>query len=343
MIFRVFVVGFGNIGTNVAELLHHNFSRIKEVYNTEFRIVGAVDTSGSAIAKDGLNLETLVNVKTRCRRISDFPTYGLKKLSFSEGFDRVDTDILLELTSGDLFTGMPGIENMMMAINRGVHVVTTNKTSLARGFAYLNSAARKRGVEIKFGGAAHLTIPTVDFDAFEDLGLHITGVEALVNATSNFVLTAMSEGLPMDEAIRKAQAIGLAERDPTIDLNGWDTACKMVILADSMLKAETTLEDVKVDGIANLTREEILSAKRTGYAVKAVGEVETKGTISIKSTTKKFPASHFFATIDHSQKGMIFHTTAGDISIKTEQAGPRASALAIVRDMIDIAREEKIR
>jgi homoserine dehydrogenase len=128
-----------------------------------------------------------------------------------------------------------------------------------------------------------------------------------------------------------------------IDLNGWDTACKMVILANSLLNAQTTLEDVKVNGIANLTSEEVLSARRNGYAIKAIGEIETNGTISIRSTPKMFPTSHFLATIDGSERGMIFHTSAGDVSIKTEHAGPCASALAIIHDMIDIAREKKLK
>ena len=337
---RLVLAGFGRIGRELVKIALERRDHILRRYDLDLSIVGVSDRSGAAISQSGLDLPTILKAKDATGRISAYPTFGKQDMLVSEVLDQVNADVLVELTPTDIRIGQPGIDNMQRAIARGLHIVTTNKGALAVGYKSLSEKAQRQGVALKFGGAAHIPIPCVNIESYTSLGPSLVGVEGIVNATTNYVLTQIAGGTSMKDAISMAQNEKITEHDLNLDLGGWDTACKMVILANWLLRKESTLRDVKTKGIADLQPITLIQAKRQGYVIKAIGEIRKQGTkITLKSYPKKLRLSNLLAGVEGFHKAMIFHTTQGDIFVKTEQAGPKASAYAVMQDIIDIERK----
>jgi homoserine dehydrogenase len=343
LILRTLLIGFGKIGKNLVEILLEKGSYLEKRYGVKLEIVGVLDRSGAAVSQDRLDLQKLLDIKNRTGKIANYPLFGEENISLTEVLDRTDADLLVELTPTNIQTGQPGISNMLHAMSRRMDIVTTNKGALATGYKLLTDKALQMNVALKFGGAAHMSIPCIDVDLYQNLGLRIIGIEAIVNATTNYVLTQMSEGASIEAAIRTAQAEGIAEHDPSLDLEGWDTACKMVILANWLFKTASTLSDVEIKGITEVTTKSIREAKREGYAIRPIGEIgNDKNRIILKSYPKMVPLTEPLATVEGFHKAITFHINQGDILIKTELAGPKPSAYAILEDIIGIRMEKNL-
>jgi len=344
MIVKIVLAGYGGIGRALVMAIRRHRVEIKKRYGLEFDLMGVADSSGAALSQNGLDLGLLEDVKAKTGRVSDYPKFGREGASVSDLLEETDAEILFDASSSDIHSGEPGLSNMMHGLSRDMHIVTTNKAALAKGYRCLSKKAKEMHVALKFRGCACTTIPCFDVDIYQSLGLGICGIEAIVNATSNYVLSRMSDGASRHEAIREAQDQGIAERDPALDLDGWDTACKMVILANWLLNGDFALEDVEVRGISNLTVEEIMLARQKGLVYRNVGEItRDNARINLRSYPKIMTINEPLALVRNLQKAILFHTEIGDVFIRTEHAGALPSAYALLQDAIEIVGERNDR
>ena len=255
----------------------------------------------------------------------------------------VDANILVELTPTNLKTGEPGLSLIRVALARGINVVTANKGPLVLAFRELTEAARSQRASLLYSATVTGGLPTLNVGR-RDLGAcEFEGFEGVVNATTNYILTRMSEGESYDAALRHAQEVGHAEADPSLDVDGWDAANKLVIIANAVLGRPTRLDEVEVIGIHGVGVEELREARAHGQVIKLIARAERAGDgggdfrFSVKPT--RLDADHPLARVNADMMGVIYHTDInGSIFASIEERDPYPTAAAVLRDMINVYR-----
>lgn len=200
---------------------------------------------------------------------------GFKATNPIEAVRKELLDILVVLTPTNVKSGEPGLTYIREALRGGIDVVTADKGPLVVAYRELTSLADSMGALLCYEATVGGGIPVFSLARHSLIGDRIISMRGILNGTTNYILTRMHfEGLPLDLALQEAQMLGLAERDPSLDLGGIDSACKVVILANALLGMNKKLEDVKVRGINRVTSDAILAAKELGMTIKLVGSIE---------------------------------------------------------------------
>jgi homoserine dehydrogenase len=312
------LVGFGTIGTGVVKLLRNHKALIRERAGVPLvlRRVADVDTKRNR----GVSLEKGLLV----------PDY--RKLLIEEGID-----IVIELVGGTTVARSV----VMGAIERGRHVVTANKALLASHGKEIFDAAEKSGVEVRFEGSVGGGIPIIRAIQEGFAADRIESLHGIINGTSNYILSKMTEeGRPFDEVLRRAQAKGLAESDPTYDIDGTDAAHKLAILCALTFGYYVELDHIHREGIDELTPMDIEFAREFGYRIKLLAIAKERGgVIEARVHPTMIPASHLLATVDGAFNAIYVHgATVGSSMFYGLGAGMMPTATAVVSDAMDIAR-----
>jgi homoserine dehydrogenase len=228
---------------------------------------------------------------------------------------------------------------MEMALSRGMHVVAANKAPLVLAFPRLQELARTHGVRLQFDATVAGGLPAINLGQRDLAAAQIERLEGVLNLTTNYILTRMAEDdLSYTAALAEAQMAGHAETNPSLDVEGWDAANKLVILANSVLHYPATLDDLTVEGIADVTVEVLRDALADGKRIKLVALAEQEGqgySLSVRPTW--LPASHPLAQLGAEQMGIVYHTDiCGIISAAIVEETPLPTAAAMLRDVVDI-------
>jgi homoserine dehydrogenase len=227
------------------------------------------------------------------------------------------------------------------AIERGRHVVTANKALLATHGKAIFDAAEKRGVEVRFEGSVGGGIPIIRAIQEGFAADRIESIHGIINGTSNYILSRMTaEGRPFDEVLRSAQAKGLAEADPTYDIDGTDAAHKLSILCALAFGYYVDLDHIHRDGIDPITPLDIAFAREFGFRIKLLAIArERDGVIEARVHPTMIPAGHLLATVDGAYNAIYVHGAAvGSTMLYGLGAGMMPTATAVVSDAMDIAR-----
>jgi homoserine dehydrogenase len=248
-------------------------------------------------------------------------------------------DLLLEASPANMQNGQPGLGCIEAALTRGMHAVTANKAPLVLAFPRLLALARTHGVKLRFDATVAGGLPAVNLGQRDLAAADIHRLEGVLNLTTNYILTRMAQdGLSYDQALADAQAAGHAETDPSLDVEGWDAANKLVILAHSVLGQAATLDDVAVEGILGVTAERLARSAAGGKRVKLVATAEKQGEgyrLSVRPTS--LDAHHPLAQLGPKQMGIVYHTDiSGIISAAIVEETPVPTASAMLRDVVDI-------
>ena len=278
---RIVLIGFGKVGQSLAEMLEFRRDELRENYGLNLKVVAIVDREGAAVSEEGVNLSEALNAKKLDGSVSALKSCGKPGLQALEVLEEVKGDIVVEVTSTNLETGEPGLTHIRKALTLGMHVVTTNKGPLALSLPSLVDLADRRGVHLRFSGAVGSAIPVLDFAETCLYGDRIESIRGVLNGTTNYILWRMAEShLSLSDALKEAERLGYAERNVSYDLNGLDTASKLVIIAYHVMNRKVSLKDVRVKGIKDITLKEILEAKREGFAIRLIGSINKQITVS---------------------------------------------------------------
>ena len=331
---RVVIVGLGNVGRRLMELLQRKHEILKARYNLQFVVVGVADSLGARVAKRGLSLAELIDIKLRGDSV------GKSTLTAMEMLEEAEADLLIELTPTNLKSGEPGMSLIRTALERKMNVVTANKGPLVLAYQELMNRAAKGGVKILHSATVTGGLPTVNIGQRDLAPCEILGFEGVVNATTNYILTRMSEGDSFDAALKHAQEVGHAEADPSLDVDGWDAANKLVIIANAVMHRPTKLSDVQVVGIQGITQKRLREAKEAGQLIKLVAKAERVGKdfrFSVKPM--HLALDHPLAQISADMMGVIYNTDInGTIMATIQERDPYPTAAAVLRDMIAVYR-----
>jgi homoserine dehydrogenase len=250
-----------------------------------------------------------------------------------------EADLLLEASPGNLKDGQPGLGCMEAALSRGMHVVAANKAPLVLAYPRLHELALAHGVRLQFDATVAGGLPAINLGQRDLAAAQIERLEGVLNLTTNYILTRMAEdGLGYEAALAEAQQAGHAETNPSLDVEGWDAANKLVILANSVLRYPATLDDLTVEGITGITAEMLRRAVADGKRIKLVATAEQEGegyVLSVRPTW--LPVGHPLAQLGAEQMGIVYHTDiCGVISAAIVEETPIPTAAAMLRDVVDI-------
>lgn len=324
------------VGQSFAELIVNESKKLDHDYGLRPRIVGVVDRHGAVVAPEGIDAAELLESK----RVSG-TLKGEGDWEYHEGVSALeiirdtDCEVVIETTPTELTKGEPGLSHVKAALGAGRHVICTNKGPLAIAMPALIELAHHNDVIFKFSGTVGGGTPVLDFAKKCLEGSRIKSISAILNGTSNYILSRMtSDAKAMSDALAEAQKLGYAEADPTYDIGGFDTACKLVITSNFILGTSLSIRDVKTIGITDITPEDIKTAALRGNVIKLIGRVGNGARVS----PEQIPSTHPL-NVSGTFNAIQFETdSAGDITLVGKGAGGKETASAVLRDLIEIRR-----
>jgi homoserine dehydrogenase len=338
------LVGLGNVGRSFLRVLESQAPILRERYGVEFIVGGAADSGGTAFDPGGLDAGALLAAKDRGDSVASLPVVGRPGMSALELVRSVPADAVLESTPVDLRTGQPGLDIVRAALEHGVPVVLANKGPLALAYAELaalSDLGDSARPALRFSACVGGALPTINLGVRDLAGARILRVEAVLNGTTQYILRAMEQGLRFAEVLADAKQRGLAETDPSLDVDGWDAAAKLVIVANAVLRQPATIADVEVEGIARVTPEMLGAAARRGERIVLLCLAEPNGDpagnvrLSVRPTA--LPLGHPLARMDGDEMGVVYHTDiAGRASATSLERDPVPTAAAMLRDLLEI-------
>ena len=334
---RLILVGFGTLGRSLARILHDDRERMLREYGFDPQVSTIVDSRGYCDDENGLDLLLAVKVKEKHGTVAKYPGKGQKSVDLARIISGSEADALVETTPSNFKDGEPGLSNMKQALVAAKHVVTANKGPLALAMPALLELAAHKKVQLRFSGTVGGGTPFLSFASKSLPGEKILGVHGVLNGTTNYILTKMeNESLSFQQALSEAQKKGIAERDPKNDLEGLDTAAKVVILANWVLKHRLTLRDVETTGILGVTPARIKKARASGSQMKLIGRLAgPRATVRPEEVSMNDPVC-----VPDTLNALTFSTEhAGDVTLIGHGAGGEQTASAMLRDLVEIRRE----
>lgn len=319
------ITGFGRIGRRIAELLHARKDAYRERHGVDVRITGVCGSAAGLVEAEGLTPE----------RLADTAGF-LPDLSGDAFLDAVHADVLIEAGPSDYRTGGPALRYLRVALERGMGAIAVSKGALVVDLRGLLRAAAEHGGSLRFSGAAASALPTVDFLQYSLAGTRLHGFEAVLTGTTAFVLDEMmNRGLGFAAALALAQERGIAEPDPSFDIDGWDTAAKLVIIANAVFDAGLRLDGLPREGIGSVTPDDLARWRAAALAPRLVGFVEHDGArYRAGVELRLYGEDHPFAQLRGSMKGLQALTDEmGMLTVLGGASDPRATAAAALKDL----------
>ena len=323
---RVTIIGFGYVGRGVAEVIKRKHDAIARKHGIALKIVGIADLKGSIVNENGVSEGEIMNLRTG---------KNLKDISSLDLIKEVEHEVMVETTPTNVDNGEPGLTHVLTALESDRHVVTSNKGPIALEYKRVTELAAKRGKELRFEASVGGAMPLISLVSENLAGNGVISIEGILNGTCNYILTRMAEEkLPYEHVLKEAQGLGIAEADPSKDIEGIDTAVKLVILANSIFDMNAAYKDVEVTGITEITPEALKLADDEGYVIKLIGEVDNDS--SLKVAPRLVPKGNPLNVGGTLNVATIKTDLAGEITVIGKGAGPIEAASAILSDIIGI-------
>jgi len=336
---RLLLIGFGTVGRGVATRLQAAREDLA-THGVAVQIVGVADPAvGSIACPDGLEPGRLLELVHGGHDLTEYA--GARPLEEPLAqLTELGVEVVFEMTPTDLRTGGVGLTHVRGALDAGCHVATTNKGPIALAYPELAALAARRGVQLKAEGTVLSGTPVLNLAENGLVGAGTRAFRGVLNGTCNFILCQMEEGCSYAEALIGAQELGYAEADPTGDVEGWDAAAKVSILANLVLGAGIVLEDVERRGIADLDAEQIRADAAAGTPWRLVGQARRAKTgWRAEVAPRRLAADDPLARARGATNGVVFETDAlGEITIVGPGAGRDATGHALVADLVAIHR-----
>ena len=266
-------LGFGNVGRALARLLVAKSTELRDNYHIDWRITGVASrTLGWLTNAEGFQASELL-------------TNGFAETSNSLGIGewliKAKPDVVFETTSLNYQTGQPAIDYLTAVLKSGAHAITANKGTVVYGYDELNALAKAADKRFLFEATVLDSAPI--FSLFREAlpAAKLRGFSGIFNSTSNVVLETMEAGRTFEEGIKMAQELGIAETDPTHDVDGWDAAVKICALAKVLMRIPLKPVDVRRDGIRGLSTKMLQTARAEGRPFKLVARAKLKDDESV--------------------------------------------------------------
>lgn len=335
---NIALVGCGGVGKAFLELLR---DKEKDLRNKgiDLLLKYVISSRGGVYCPEGIVKEDFLDFMDRERDITRYPKGGSTRISFDNIIANKDIDMLIELTPTNKETGEPGLMHITRALENGIHVVTGNKGPIITAYKRLKELARDKRVQLAIGCTTGGALPSINAGMIDLAGSKILAMEGILNGTTNFIIQEMEEkNISYSEALKNAQELGIAEADPSLDIDGWDTAIKMLILINVLMDEELALKDARVSGISGITRDDIKKAALSNNKLKLIGRAIRKvDKLELCVALEEIAPNHPLYGVDGKNKGIKYVSdTLGDLTIIGGASGTKAAAASVLRDVINI-------
>ncbi|EFW37206.1 homoserine dehydrogenase [Treponema phagedenis] len=307
------ILGFGTVGKSVYDIFNEQKTSVEKALG-----------SPAAVKK------ILVRDIEKHRR--ENPQLNLFTQDINEVIEDPEINTVIEVTGGAIF---PAIKQAMI---NGKDIITANKALVSAHMEELHRLADEHRVELKYEASVGGAIPVIEKIADIKCLNEITGIQAVLNGTCNYILTAMENKLSFAEALEKAQAQGFAEADPSADIDGLDTMRKLRILASLAFGIPVREQDIAVEGIRAVGSEEVLTRKAEGLKLKLIAEAH-KTPEGIRASVKPVPvpAGTVLGSLVNGENAVIIHcSNAGTLTFKGLGAGGRPTAFSVLKDLLNL-------
>jgi homoserine dehydrogenase len=327
------LIGYGGVGKACIKLLIDKKDFLKDK-GIAIKVKYIIKSNGGIYIKEGIDLDEVIALEYDIIKHKDFN----KDININNIIKNKDIETLVELTNTDLETGGVGLNHLRLALENKINVVTGNKGPIVLDYNNLKTIATKNKVKLLFGCTTGGALPTLNAGTYNIAGSEIIKIEGILNGTSNYILTEMYENYEEYEVVlNKAIKEKIAETNYRYDVEGYDTAAKISIVANALMEANLKLKDIKIEGITKVTKEEILREKEKGNKPKLIGSVyKDKNKIKAEVKLEFIDKNHSLYFVDSKNKGITYYTdTLGNISVIGGASGTRNAAAAILRDIVN--------
>lgn len=333
---RLVLIGFGNVGRAFARLLLRKADELTARYDLAPMVVAiATRRHGSLLAPKGIDLSTALDTVEGGGSLASIspepaPTNPLELIEASQG------DVLLENTPVDYDSGQPAIDHLRAALEYGMHAITANKGPVVHGYQQLSQLAAQQGRRFLFEPTVLDGAPL--FSLWQE-GLPAARLESfrgILNSTTNHVLGQVEAGDSFPQAIAHAQELGIAETDPSGDLEGWDAAIKVAALATVLMGQALLPADVDRHGIQELTEEDVRSALESGQRWKLICQAErTSQGLKAQVRPERVGREDPLFSISGTSSAITFQSDVlGALTVAEEHPGPDTTAYGLLADFL---------
>jgi len=343
--YKIAFLGFGNVGKALASLLLVKQDELKKDYGIGFSVTGIITGQhGILIDPKGVDLkQALITLEGFGENVPKNLAQEIGSTEEMDAFEFIHScgaDVIFELTPVNYENGQPAVDYIRSALNEGMHVVTANKGPLVHAYHDLTQLAMENGVHFYFESCVMDGAPI--FSLFrETLPLaKVKGLHGVLNSTTNLILTYMEKGVHFDQALNYAQKIGIAETDPSGDIDGWDAAVKVAALVTVLMDYPLKPQEVERDGIRHLTLNDIARAEQQDMRWKLVCSARWDGEVVVARVAPELvdmdsPLFH----VEGTSSVVQFETDVlGQLTILEEDPGPETTAYGCLADFINAVR-----
>jgi len=339
------LVGFGSVARRFVRLLREREDQLAREYDLSPRVVAiATARHGCLVEPDGIDAVRAADLVGAGRPLSElgtgadtFAANALEVIARTPGDGRT---VMVETTVLDVWNGEPAVSHIRAAFERGQHVVTANKGPIACAYRELRATALWHGVEFFFEGTVLDGIPVFNLVRETLPSVRVTGFRGVLNTTANFALEAMEGGKELAQAIGDMQRAGIAEADPSMDIDGWDAAAKAATLVNVLMDGDLRPSDVRRTGIRGLTAAQVRGARAVGRRYKLVSSAWMEGgMIRAEVTPEDLPIEDPLAQLRGLDNALVLKTDLlGEIVITERDGGLTETAFALLADLVAVRR-----
>lgn len=323
---KIGLIGYGGVGKA--------FIRLLKEKNIDCKVIFVLKSDGGIFDKSGLDINEIIENETNIKKHKNW----IEKLKLNDVIDE-KLDFLIELTPTNKVDGEPAITYIKEALSRKINVVTGNKGPILADYHGLKNLADKNKVTIGIGCTTGGALPSINGGIIECAGSEILSIEGVLNGTTNFILKEMFDRkISYEEALLEAQRLGIAENDPSFDVEGYDTAIKIIILTNAIMNVNLKLSDVKIEGVTKLKYEDLRLAQENNQKIKLVGKAfRENDDIRIEVAPRILEQENPLYFVDGREKGIVYYTDVlGRILISGGASGVKNAAASILRDLVNI-------
>lgn len=343
-IVRVLLVGVGNLGRRFAQIITDKHDELLKRYGLDIRLMGVADSKGAAIAPDGLDGSAIAAIKLEGKSVGRLPDVGRPGMTGLELINSAEADILCEASPVNLDAGAePGLSHVRLALEKSLHVSTPNKGPIVLAYRELTALASEHGVQLRFDGTVAGGLPAIALGARDLRGATIQRIDTVPNLTTGFVLDRLAAGAKWDDAIEEARDAGALEGDGAWDIDGWDAAAKIAILALSVLDVDVDLNDIPMKGIRDIDPTWLHEQSQNGLVRLLASAIRrADGGYDFDVAPIALPPEHPLGRLGSKQMGIVYQTDLfGTITSVIDEPTPLPSASSMLRDVLDIYAAEE--
>jgi homoserine dehydrogenase len=303
-------------------------TELRRKYDVRWRLTGVASRRIGWISNpDGMNPLAVL--------AGHFPNDRQTARNVREWLEHGKVDVLFEMTSLNAPTGQPAIEHLIAALESGAHAITANKGPVVHGYRELTALAKEKKKQFLFESTVMDGVPIFSLFSRGLPAADLRGFCGVLNSTSNVVLSEVERGRSFDEAVKRAQAMGVAETDPTQDLDGWDSAAKVAAIATVLMGVPTHINDVQRTGIRQLSEEKIRSVRAAGMRYKLVCRVERRGDgLDCRVAPELLLLSDPMAGLEGTSSAIRFDMDVFGLSMVEHNPGLEATAYGLLADFL---------